>query len=220
MKKYLLMSALLLSSIPAYATTYTVTNVIALSPENEGILDVPGQGPPPWSTLFELVTTSGKNFFTYCDDIGHNITIESGQNLVYKTGLVTSDGEGHSIDENVSNLMGTIARLGIEDYLKGDMLGSIAAQGAIWQLEYGVNVTSPNHTVELDMWKFLYNTYLTDAGYANGLISLSGTQSMILGSAEITPPQHPIPETSTWMMMILGFMGLTYFGYQSKRKMS
>jgi hypothetical protein len=186
-------------SAPAMAASYVFTDVAAVYPDNAGIIDVPTQEPPPWTTPIVFTTSGGQTFTTYCDDLGHNVFIEGGQNLTYETALVTTDGEGHAISEAVSNVMGQIARLGLLDAAHGDQDGAIAANGAIWGLEYGVHVTSPNATIQSDLDAFVSNTHDDGRGWALGLVDpLQGDQAQILPSAAV-------PEPSTWLMALIGF---------------
>ena len=185
-------------SAPAMATSYVFTNVAAVYPDNAGIIDVPTQEPPPWTTPIVFTTSGGQTFTTYCDDLGHNVFIEGGQNLTYETALVTTDGEGHAITESVSIEIGQIARLGLLDAAHGDEDGAIAANGAIWGLLYKVAPTSPNATIQSEIVSFMTNTHNDGRGWALGLVDpLQGDQAQILPEA--------VPEPATWLMMLIGF---------------
>jgi hypothetical protein len=157
-----------------------------------------------------LTTSTGQTFTTYCDDLFHNITIEGGQDLTFVTGLVTTNGIGGALSEATSNIMGQLAEVGLAALGKGNDDLSIAAQGAIWKLEYGGPVTSPNSIVQADIMSLLDDTHNDGTGFAHGLISLDGAQSQILASPAV-------PEASTWIMMLCGFVGLGFTASRAKR---
>jgi len=50
-----------------------------------------------------------------------------------------------------------------------------------------------------------------------GTVLMPGTISNVWNGAAFDPP-GTIPEPSTWMMMLLGFVGLGFFGYRASRK--
>jgi PEP-CTERM motif len=214
------MRALLLStaaamvlSAPAMAASFTFTDVSTSFADNAGIIDGPGfsGADAPWTTPILLTTSTGETFVTYCDDLFHNITIEGGQALTYTTGLVTTNGIGGALSEATSNIMGQLAGIGLADLAKGNDDGSIAAQAAIWELEYGGPVTSPNAAITEDIFTLLDTVHNNGTGFAHGLISLDGTQDQILPSAAV-------PEPATWAMMLLGFIGLGYAARQTKTR--
>jgi hypothetical protein len=125
------------------------------------------------------------------------------------TGLVTVDGLGHPLLESTSNEMGQLADIGKYDYWKGNEDGAIAAQAAIWGLEYKVAVSSSDPIIETDIVNFL-KVQDNGRGWATGLIPANGTD----WQAQITG----VPEPSTWAMLLLGFAGLAFAGYRRARK--
>jgi hypothetical protein len=191
---------MLLSSTAASA--FTVFDVETSLPNNAGIVNVPGFG-DPWTTPIITITTTGQTFIAYCADLFHNVTIEGNQDLTYTFGLVTTNGDGVAISEATSNIMGQLARDGMIDLSEDNLNGVVAAQAAIWDVEYGVHVTSGNKLVQSDITSLLADTHNDGAGFAHGFISSSGTQDLIFAS-----PALAAPETSTWIMMALGFIGL------------
>jgi hypothetical protein len=203
-------SALL--AVPATAANFTFTDVSTSFADNAGIIQGPGfsGADAPWTTPIILTTASGVTFTTFCDDLFHNITVEGGQSLDYVTGLVTTNGIGGALTEATSNIMGQLTRIGLGDLAHGNDDGSIAAQGAIWELEYGGPVTSSNATIQADIISLLDTTHDNGTGFAHGLISLQGDQGQILPSA--------VPEPSTWAMMLLGFVGLGYAASRQKKR--
>jgi hypothetical protein len=202
--------ALVLSS-PAMATNFTFTDVSTSFADNAGIIEGPGfsGADAPWTTPIILTTATGVTFTTYCDDLFHNVFIEGGQSLDYVTGLVTTNGSGGALSEATSNIMGQLTSIGLGDLAHGNDDGSIAAQAAIWELEYGGPVTSPNATIQADIISLLDTTHDNGTGFAHGLISLQGDQGQILPSAAV-------PEASTWLMILTGFAGLGYAAIRRK----
>ena len=195
-------------SAPAMAATFTITDVSATYPDNSGIVIVPGFG-TPWTTPIIFTTSGGQTFTTYCDDLGHDVTIEGGQNLTYETALVTTNGLGDPISEAISNEMGQLTTLGIGLSHIGDEGGAIAAQGALWGIEYGVHVTSTDPSIQSTM-DILVSVVSDDGrGWAHGLIDpLQGDQAQIL--------PETIPEASTWLMMLTGFAVLGFMGWRKR----
>lgn len=55
--------------------------------------------------------------------------------------------------------------------------------------------------------------------YASGY-ALAGTSSVFFATTETVTPGVPVPEPSTWAMIILGFAGLGFMGYRRKDKMA
>ena len=115
------------------------------------------------------------------------------------------------LTEATSNVMGQLAGIGLVDLAHGNDDGSIAAQGAIWELEYGGPVTSPNAAITEDIFTLLDTVHNNGTGFAHGLISLDGTQDQILASPAV-------PEASTWAMMLIGFLGLGFAARQTKTR--
>jgi hypothetical protein len=207
----------------ALAHTVVVTSVGTTYGYNGGIVDinVPGAPAQPWTTPITLYTGpngTGTPIVVFCDDIFHYIYVPSTD--TFTTGIVTTDSNGVTLTQKQSGTMGLIAQIGLADYRNNNMDGAIAAQAAIWAVEYGSGNISINSNYSgyssSDVGKIAtdFNTYtnLQYAGssYAEGLIGVSGVQSQITG----------VPEQSTWVMMMLGFAGLGFAAYsrQTKRK--
>ncbi len=153
----------------------------------------------PWTTPILMTDSAGYLHIVFCDDLNHDVYVGAGQNLTYHTGKVTVDGAGNAISESVSNRMGQLASLGQSDYLQGDEQGAIAAQAAIWGLEYNIDVSSTDTVIESNI---LRDLRIADngGGYAIGIISDIGTQNQLLGGV--------VPEPGTWAMMVLGVLAV------------
>jgi PEP-CTERM motif len=197
----------------ASAATFTITDVSASFADNSGVVDV--LSPPslggvqrPWTTPIVMTTSTGQTFTTYCDDLFHSITIEGGQDLTYTLAPVTTNGIGGKISEATSNIMGQIAHDGLVALEHGNDDASIADQAAIWQLEGYGPVIAVNPIIEGDILKVLATTHNDGSGFAMGLVSSNGTQGQILAS--------PIPEPSTWVLLLSGFV---FLGYAARRSM-
>jgi hypothetical protein len=212
MKALLLTTALAAIGGPAMAATFTFTNVSTAYPDNSGIVTVPGFG-TPWTTPIIFTTSDGQTITTYCDDLGHDVTVEGGQNLTYETALVTTNGLGDPISEAISNEMGQLTTLGLELSGKGDEGGAIAAQGALWGIEYGVHVTSTDPSIQSTI-DVLESVVSDDGrGWALGLIDpLQGDQGQILPEA--------IPEASTWLMLLTGSVAMGFMAFRRRAQVA
>ncbi len=180
----------------ASAKIVVVTDVETGYPDL-GNVSVPGYG-APWTTPIIMTEQGIGKVVVFCDDLNHVVYVEGGQNLHYLIGQVTVDGNGNPLKDHVSNEMGQLADIGRYDFSKGDEAGAIAAQAAIWGLEYGVAVTSSDGAIQHDITADLK---VTDdgRGLATGLIGLDNQQSQITGG---------VPEPAAWAMMLMGFGGL------------
>ena len=196
-----LAGALLAGSL---ATAASAAQVIVTDVEtgngNLGNVAVGGGYGSPWTTPILLTDSLGHKYVAFCDDLQHTINVGPGQHLLFQWGQVTVDGLGNTLSQAVSNVMGQLADIGRADYKNSDENGAIAAQAAIWSLEYGVTVSSSNAAIQSDITADLL-VQDNGKGYAQGLISLDGHQSQIFGDA---------PEPATWAMILVGF-GLVGF---------
>jgi hypothetical protein len=190
----------------ASAATLTITSV-GTGNGDLGNVTVAGYG-NPWTTPILFTDSHGNTLVVFCDDLNHIVYVGGGQSLPYVTALVMYDGLGNPLPESTSNEMGQLANIGRYDYLKGNEDGAIAAQAAIWGLEYKVAVSSTDPIIESDIVNFL-KVQDNGHGWASGLVPANGTD----WQAQITG----IPEPSTWAMMLIGFAGVGFAGYRRTR---
>lgn len=194
----------------ASAQNVTITDVETGNDDLGNVL-VPGYG-SPWTTPILLKDTAGKVYVVFCDDLDHVVNVGGGQLLPYHIGYVTTDGLGRTISEDVSNKIGQLADLGRSDYYKHDETGAIAAQAAIWGIEYDLSVTASMIGSTLDQ---MIQTDIAIAnngrGYALGLIPNANyhQQSQIIGGA---------PEPDTWALMLFGVGALGIALRRSRRR--
>jgi hypothetical protein len=205
----------------AAAGTVNFTSVGTAYSDNSGIVNVNLGGAPdqPWTTPIMLYTGpdgTGTPIVVFCDDLFHYIYVPS--EGTFNTGLVKNDSNGNTLTQQQSGTMGLIAQIGLADYRNGLMDGAIAAQAAIWAVEYGLPHVSINtgyggYSLSDDNAIATYfsdyvNLQYTGSSYAEGLIGTAGVQSQITG----------VPEASTWAMLLLGFAGLGFAGYWRTKK--
>jgi|ERR1700761_3415614 len=191
------------------AETLIITNV-GTGNADLGNVSVAGYG-NPWTTPILFTDTHGNTIVVFCDDLEHVVYVGGGQNLTYVTTLVKSDGVGNPLSESTSNRMGQLANIGRYDYLSGNEDGAIAAQAAIWGIEYNAAVSSSDPTIENYIIKDL-KIQDDGTGFARGIMSIdadSPTQAQITGS---------VPESSTWAMLLAGFAGVGFMAYRKNKK--
>jgi len=156
-----------------------------------------------WTTPILMTESNGKVIVTFCDDLYHTVTVEGGQQLSYQIGQVTEDSSTvgpmpNPITPMISNEMGQLANIGKYDFGLNTPLGedgAIAAQAAIWDIEYGIDVTSSDPTIQALITTDL-KVHDNGEGPAIGLIAQDGQQSQITGGE---------PEPASWAMMLMGF---------------
>ena len=169
-------------------------------------ISVPGYG-QPWATPLIFTDSKGHSSIVFCDDLNHDISPGYGQNLMFSYGPVKVDGIGNALTVSQSATMGRLAGIGRADYLAGNEDAAMAAQGAIWAVEYKVPVTSSNPAVQGYLTAY-ESIPVTGSRYAMGLLSQQGYQSQIIGT----------PEPSTWVMMLCGFVMLGWSAYHHGKR--
>jgi hypothetical protein len=193
----------------ASAGTVIVTNV-GVGNGDYGNVNIGPYG-DPWTTPILLTDSQGHQIVVFCDDLQHDVNVTSyNPGLTYATGPVKFDGFGDPLTIQTSNEMGQLAVIGKLDYAHGNEDGAIAAQAAIWDIEYGVTASSSDSTVQADITSLLSHLHYNGGGWATGLIAqgfpgAGATQSFVTG----------VPEPATWAMMILG-LGLV--GVAARRR--
>ncbi len=181
--------------------------------DGDTTISVYGDG-NPWTTPVTM-TSNGSTTIVYCDDLYHEFTPGGTYDLI--PGSVTTNSIGQGLTKAQSSEMGLIAGLGRADYLKGDAAGAIAAQAAIWSVEYfygrsssNTTVYSTNPIIESDIRAFLDLPVNPNGSFANGFIAIGGGQSQIYGDPAV-------PEASTWAMLAMGFAAMGYAGLHKRR---
>lgn len=215
---------------PASAATYTVNSYSTVSGLPSFTFTVAstanspsysGYAGPLWLNTAEGNAANGHDLLVYCVDLNHYAntglpTTYTEGNLTTIAGLPVGTTDG--ISQQTSNLIGQIAASGLALYGSNNAAAA-AAQLAIWHFAYGANVTISAGAVQT-----AYNTYIGWAGnpngpYANALIpgdgwpANTGPQEYVTGLANNAPP---VPELTTWGMMLLGFAGIGFIAYRRR----
>ncbi len=182
----------------------------------------------PVAAAFNSVTTNGYSYYTgpfvlstsignmtvYCADLEHLIYNTT---YTYAFGQLTQDGvtppSTGQLSQAASNEIGDIAVIGGRAFGTGDYDMAVAAQAAIWDVEYGTTSSTANVTIAGDIAALLNGSYPEPSPYSHAIIPYgydwpySGPQQLI-----------PVPEASAWAMMALGFAGLALAGYRRTRQ--
>src|SRR3981081_4416766 len=130
----------------ASAETIIITSV-GTGNGDLGNVSVQGYG-NPWTTPILFTDNHGNTIVVFCDDLDHVVYVGGGQHLPYVTTLVQYDGLGRPLSEATSNIMGQLADIGKYDYFHHNEDGAIAAQAAIWGVEYHIPVSSSDPIIE------------------------------------------------------------------------
>lgn len=201
-------AALLLTGAQASAATIVVTSATLDSFSVQ--VAVPGHG----NEFASFININNGQFGVFCDDLFHSFS-PGAQNppIIYKTGLVTTDSNGNLLTMSQSNRMGQLAEKGrfihLTEFGQDRFDDEAAIQGAIWAIEYGINVTSSDPTIQAEITQFL-TVADNGKGFAQGLISQDRHQSFVIGG---------VPEPTTWAMMILG-LGAVGVAMRNRRKLA
>ena len=229
--------SILAGSSAARATTYTIDsvgvydlNTVTLS--GTGYNNVT-YNETEYSTpigLHVAGTPADQNLWVFCVDLFHTINV-GGQSpgLTYTSQTLTTDNNpavsnpphnGYALNTNVSAEIQYLAHIGI-GLANGPTSTTVtdevtAIQAAIWELEYGLTATSSDATINNYISSFYSNALAVSPGGspAEELYN-SVHQSFVDGSPSLTTP---VPEPSTWAMMILGFAGFGFITYRRKSR--
>jgi hypothetical protein len=214
MKTAILISALLASTIAAKATEITVTDYQLNDPD--AFYSATTEGYNFYTGPITLVTTNG-TINVYCADLEH--TIYPGTTYTYAYQPLTENGQGVALSEALSNKLGQIATIGLNAFAHGDENEAAAAEAAIWSLEYSTTSSISPGVLDNDYLSLMNATYTNTGTYALALtpygenwpLNSGASQQMIVGLAS------GVPETSTWAMMGIGFLGLAFAGFRQRK---
>ena len=229
MKRLLATTALALGlASPALAGGFTIGQIVNITgygtPDPQGfntITTTAGGAPDtPYSYYTGPITfdvQGGPSITVYCVDLNHWL-----QTGVYKVVALDTNGEGQSLTESESSLIGSLAEFGA-----GVGLGNIVAQdyaalaqARIWDVAYGQDgATSTTGDSALNaLFNVVNGMSFSDRGFALALQpygsgwpdNLGASQEMVIGFGS------PVPEPSTWALGIVGFGLVGFMGYRKR----
>lgn len=211
--KKLAIAASLLTTVfaadPGHAATYYITNV---SLDNGFDISINGSSPQLAGAIGLTLQGNPNTVWVWCVDIYHEIVLGSylANPLPYVTNPVTTDssgaqsGTGNTLASPIPGEIATLAGIGTGiANANGDPNALSAIQGAIWQIEYGVPVTSGNAGDDALIANYvsLAQANPKAGGDPNGLypvgpggVGFGTTQGFSLG----------VPEPATWATMLIG----------------
>jgi len=210
---------------PAAASDLTLTGYSLPDGSAYGAGTIDGYSYYDGPVLLNVLTVNGPaNILAYCVDLNHEL--QGG--VAYNYSTLTENGLGTAISPTLSNQIGQIAQLGFAALNASDGQMAAAAQLAIWSLEYNLPVTNFSTTQIQTDFNTLINTAFLNTGRLGQTIIPVGnwpadsslSQQMLIGLAPPTNPTSPVPEASTWAMMILGFLGVGFVAYRRKSQSS
>jgi hypothetical protein len=231
--------AILATTSVARATTYSIDSVSAY---DLNTVTLTGTGynnvtynETEFSTpigLHVAGTPSNQTLWVFCVDLFHTINV-GGQSpsLTYTSQTLTTDNNpavsnpphnGYALKPNVSAEIQYLAHIGIQ-LANGSPSTTVteevtAIQAAIWELEYGLTAHSSDSAINNYISSFYSNALAAGPGGSSAEeIYNSAHQSFVDGSPSLTTP---VPEPSTWAMMMLGFCGVGFLAYRRKSKPS
>jgi hypothetical protein len=138
------------------------------------------------------------------------------------TGTLTLNGEGNPNAVFVFQIGSTLTTAATNADV--DLINGASGANVFWQVGSSATLqTDTNFVGTIDALASI--TLVTGANIACGrAIALNGAvtmddNSVSTGGCFSPPGGSPIPESSTWAMMLVGFAGLGFAGYRQRRKL-
>jgi hypothetical protein len=167
--------------------------------------------------IVAATTTYGFNFVGDGDYVGYNVSGDI--TILNATDSLSAGGGGHDIT-NISGLLTTPA-LGLDGFISGPVFTNVFAPASPDNFLYltapyvdasGLAFQISNGSIFriFDAGSDPMQTYDNVFGPGTGFILPD-----ITGSFSVTAP---VPEPSSWVMMILGFCGFAFFSYRRKER--
>jgi hypothetical protein len=235
------------SSSIASAATYTIDSVGIYSANQLTVnshiagLGVAGDGVvTTYANPFAIQANGSQDLlWAFCIDLTRDLpvipfqqwNIYAGSGVTYSSALLTNDQRGAAPNTGnpltagpgTSGQIQALANLGIGIAKAAGAPGIAASQtiqdiltavqGAIWEIEYNLapsDITGGNDAlIAADV---LFAQQNPSVGYANALLN---DQGLLQG---LVTEVAPVPEPSTWAMMVLGFVGLGAFAHRRRSK--
>jgi len=160
-----------------------------------------------------LLHTTDGDLLAWCADLNH--TLQAGSS--YSAGALTFDGNGNTLTDPQQLRIRALVNIGVMSWLLNDHKAAAAAQLAIWAVEYNatpdiadnlernifldfmaLSISFPNPLVDV-------MTFIPDDNWPNN--PLASQQLLVMA---------PVPEPSTWAMMIIGFAGVGFMAYRRR----
>lgn len=229
MKRLLATTALALGlASPALAGGFTIGQIVNITgystpdPQGFNTITTTASGAPetPYSYYTGPIVFNvegGPDVTVYCVDLNHWL-----QTGTYKVVALDTNGEGQSLTESESSLIGSLAEFGANIGLGNiaDQDYAALAQARIWDVAYGQDgATSTTSDPTLASLFNVVNGFgFADRGYALAFqpygsgwpYTSYASQEMVIGFGS------PVPEPSTWALGIVGFGLVGFMGYRKR----